>query len=167
MGSELEVFHAGGSASVGGAGAPGDLTQAGIDVTAAHLADLRGRQDEWTLECFWLDAADPEGTLAAATAGRACAVVSLCTGCSESSEGLPPVGSEYMAHGARHVMAGDPALPLELLPDVCGLALALEQGESSWMGALVTAHGPGLYLVSPHMDEQGRMIGGDPVRVVV
>lgn len=162
MSSELEVFSAHAAATDPGAGPHA----AGIDITAAHLVDLRGEPAQWTLECFWLDAADPEGVLAAATAGRPCAVVSLCQQCVDSDQELPAAGAEYMAHGARHAMAGDPALPYELLPDVCGLALAFAEGEGGWMSRLHAEHGEGLYLVRPGVDADGRMIGVDPVRVV-
>ena len=148
--------------------AAGRELPAGLDVATAHLVDVSGEPQEWTIRCFWLDADDPEGTLGAGTALRPCAVVVGCERCARGLAELPPEGAEYLAHDERHVVTGVPLAGYRLFPDVCGLTQSLNADDlgASWLGELRQAYGPGLYLVHPAVAGDGSLIGVDPVRVV-
>ncbi|MGB3676019.1 MAG: hypothetical protein WA988_16430 [Candidatus Nanopelagicales bacterium] len=139
-----------------------------LDPATAHLVDVRGGSSEWTVQCFWLNAEDREGELGVGTAVRPCAVVTRCKLCADASVDLPDEGREYMAHSQRHAVAGDPAVGYRLLPDLCGMALALGEDDlqSSWLGELQQTQGKGLYLVHPAATDGGMLIGVDPIRVV-
>lgn len=139
-----------------------------LNVATAHLVDVGGESSEWKVQCFWLSAEDREGTLGVGTALRPCAVVTACELCRDGLSELPAEGREYMAHNQRHAVAGDPAVGYRLLPDLCGMSLALGVDDltSSWLGELRRKHGEGLYLVHPAAVADGSLIGVDPVRVV-
>ncbi|PZU04563.1 MAG: hypothetical protein DI630_00110 [Gordonia sp. (in: high G+C Gram-positive bacteria)] len=139
-----------------------------LDLATAHLVDVRGASSAWTVQCFWLNADDREGVLGVGTALRPCAVVTACDLCATGLAELPAEGREYMAHDHRHAVAGDPAVGYRLLPDLCGMSLALgdEDLESTWLGELREAHGDGMYLVHPAAVADGSLIGVNPIRVV-
>lgn len=139
-----------------------------LDPATAHLVDVRGDSSQWTVRCFWLSADDPEDVLGVGTALRPCAVVTPCELCAAGLSELPAEGREYMAHGRRHAVAGDPAVGYLLHPDLCGMSLALaeEDLESSWLGELQRVYGDGLYLVHPAAVADGTLVGVNPVRVV-
>lgn len=139
-----------------------------LDPATAHLVDVRGAADEWTIRCFWLNAEDPEGILGTGTAQRPCAVVTPCERCAAGLDTLPAEGREYIAHDQRHAVAGDPAVGYRLLPDLCGMSLVFAEDGlgSSWLADLQETYGPGMYLVHPAATADGSLIGTNPIRVV-
>lgn len=139
-----------------------------LDPATAHLVDVRGASSDWTVECFWLRADDPEGKLGVGTALRPCAVVTPCERCAAGLSELPAEGREYMAHDRRHAVAGNPPVGYLLHADLCGMSLALveEDPAESWLGELRQAYGEGLYLVHPAATQEGTLVGVNPVRVV-
>lgn len=144
-----------------------------VDTASAHLLEVDA-QLEWSLRCGCLDSDNPEDPASDVAWSRPCAVREVCSQCSSLDHSQMDLADDdgsggFVAHGRYHRVETDGSgglVTTVALNDVCGLGAFLLDGSTGWLAGLVEQRGPGMYLVYPDVDEQGRMYGRDAVGVV-